>query len=305
MALLRQVGAAMLTLWAAVTLAFFALRLLPGDAIQAQLLRSGASAAVIEQRRAALGLTDPLATQYLHYLAGVLRGDLGVSLIDGQPVAAILARQLGPTLALAGSALLIAIGIGVILGVTAAQERGGSAVVARLLVDLALSTPLYWTGILAIFVFALWLDLLPASGAGRLDQLVLPAAVLGFHTAGSIARVTQANVRAVMVARFVTTARAKGLTRAVILRRHILRVSLPPVLAVIALQAGFLLSGTVITESLFVRPGIGQVLLTAVLRQDYPVVQGVAVWSALAYTLVSLLADAGQRLLDPRVRAFR
>ncbi len=168
---------------------------------------------------------------------------------------------------------------------------------------MALSAPIYWTGTLAIWLFAVVLDWLPSSGAAGATGLILPSLVLGFHTAGSIGRVIAANVQATMHADFVLTARMKGLPENDIVWRHILRVSLLPAVNVIALQASFLLSGVVITETLFIRPGIGRVLLDAVIRQDYPVVQGIVLWIGLVYLLVNAAADALYRQLDPRVSA--
>lgn len=286
-------------LWLAGTLAFFALRALPGDAITAQLIDSKASLAQVEARRAALGLDQPLVSQYGRWLAGALSGDLGVSLQDGQPVSAILLRQLPPTLSLALSAWLIAVSVGIGLGVAA----GFKSRLARLMVSLALSAPIYWTGTLAIWVFAVLLDWLPSSGDSGVAGLILPACVLGLHGAGGIARVIAASVCETLHADFVTTARGKGLTNALILRRHILRASLLPAVSVIGLQAGFLFSGTVITETLFIRPGIGRTLLDAVIRQDYPVVQGIVLWIAAAYLLINAAADAASHQLDPRIAA--
>ena len=155
--------------------------------------------------------------------------------------------------------------------------------------------PLYWTGTLAIYVFAVQLNGLPTNG------IVLPVAVLGLHTAGAVGQVVRADVRAALTLDFVRTARAKGLSETRVIVYHVLRAGLLPVVTVIALQAGFLLGGVVITESLFVRPGLGRVLLNATLRQDYPVVQGIVVLGALVYTLLNAAADVFYRLLDPRI----
>jgi ABC-type dipeptide/oligopeptide/nickel transport system permease component len=279
------------TLWLAATLAFFMLRILPGDAVETQLRESGAGVETIALRRTALGLDDPLIVQYGRYLLGLLRGDLGVSLLDGRPVTEIIAQQFVPTLELAVSAFLIAASAGIALGTLAALKLP----VAALILDLALSTPLYWTGTLALVVFTLQLNWLPSSG------LALPALVLGFHSAGAVGQVVRANVRDTFAQDFVRTARAKGLPEIIVIGRHVLRAALLPAVTVIALQAGFLLGGVVITESLFTRPGIGRVLLNAVLRQDYPVVQGIVLLSAAVYTLLNAAADLCYRLIDPRV----
>ncbi len=294
---MRLVGQTLATFWLAATLAFFALRVLSGDAIQAELLSSGASAETIAERQAALGLTDPVVVQYGRFLSGLLRGDLGVSLLDGRPVTEIITQQLAPTVALALTALIMATFGGIMLGTVAALDLRVSGI-ARLVLDLSLSVPLYWTGTLAIYIFAVQLNWLPTSGA---NNLTLPALVLAFHTSGAVGQVVRAGVRDTLALDFVRTARAKGLREAPIIIRHVLRAALLPTVTVIALQAGFLLGGVVITESLFVRPGIGRLLLNATLRQDYPVVQGIVILGAFVYTLLNAGADLVYHLLDPRV----
>ena len=297
----ERIVSASLIVWLAATIAFIALQVLPGDAILSQLTQSGATSEVIFARRAALGLTDPIWLRYIRFLTQALQGDLGQSLLSGEPVTQAIARNLGPTLTLAGAALAVASIAGVVLGVVGALDFPIISAAARIVVDIALSAPIYWTGTLAIFLFTAQLGLLPSAGAGRLSQLILPVTVLGFHTSGAIARVAQANMRMVFEADFIRTARAKGLHEYRVILRHGLRAGLPPVIGVIALQAGFLLSGTVITESLFVRPGIGRLLLDATAQQDYPIVQGVVIWSAMVYAGLGLAADMLYRLLDPRV----
>ncbi len=298
----RRLASTVMVIWLAATLAFFALRVLPGDAIEGQLVQSGVSQEVIEQRRAEQGLTEPVLVQYLRFLLNALRGNLGRSLLDGQPVGELILQQLAPTVSLAFGALLVATAFGLALGVAGALNLPyGISTAARVATSLSLSTPIYWTGTVAIFIFSAQLDLLPSAGAGRLSQLVLPVGVLGFHSAGAIARVAQASLRDTLGEDFVQVARAKGLPERAVIWRHTLRASLLPAITVIALQAGFLFSGTVITESMFVRPGIGRVLLDAIIRQDYPVVQGVAIFAAFVYTSFNTLADALYRLVDPRV----
>lgn len=300
--ILRRMLLALLTVWAAATLAFFALALIPGDAIQSQLAQSGVSTDDIEIRRAALGLTDAPVIRYVRFLGNLLRGDLGVSWLSGEEVSTAIARNFVPTLRLALVALVLSCILGVVLGTFAARENRWLASSARFVISLAMSTPIYWTGTLAIHVFTARLGLLPSAGAGRLGQLVLPASILGFHSAAAIARVLQTNIRAVRQTMYVRTAYGKGLSERRIMLRHILPVALLPVIGVIALQAGFLLNGTVITESLFVRPGLGRLLLDATVQQDYPLVLGVVILAAVVYTLVNLAADLVLHLIDPRVR---
>lgn len=305
MSLIRVIFSSLLIIWLAATLAFFALRVIPGDAIETQLIESGASASTIAERRAAAGLDDPLPAQYVDFLSGLWRGDLGVSLLDGRPVVQIILDHIEPTITLAISALAVAVSFGLALGTFAALNVGwGISTVSRVLISLALSVPIYWTGTIAIFVFTVQLNLLPSAGAGRLSQLILPAGVLGFHTAGAIGQVIEASIRETLKMDFVRTAYAKGLRERAVMVRHVLRASLLPAVTVIAAQAGFLLGGVVITEALFNRPGIGSILLDATLLQNYPVVQGIVVWSAIVYALMNGLADLLYRLLDPRVRIY-
>ena len=297
----ERVGMAVLTVWIAASLAFFALEVIPGDAIVSQLTQSGASTSVIEERRAEMGLTDPVWVRYGRFFAGVVRGDWGQSLLSHEPVVVTLARNLPPTITLAFSALLVATVAGIVVGVAGALKLPLISSLSRVVVSISLSMPIYWTGTIAIFVFTARLGLLPSAGAGRLSQLVLPVTVLAFHASGAVARVVQGNVATVLLADFVRTARSKGLSERQVLFGHALRAALLPVISVVALQAGFLLGGTVIVESLFVRPGIGRLLLDATLQQDYPVVLGVVLWSAAVYTLLNLAADVLFSLLDPRV----
>jgi len=303
-ALIQRVGFMLLAVWLAVTLAFFALRVLPGDAIQTQLAQGGVDAVVIEERRAEQGLTEAVEIQYLRFITGVLHGDFGYSLLSREPISDMIARSLLPTATLALGALIFASLLGISLGVVEALNLGnGVSLLARLLTSLSLSTPIYYTGTFAIYLFSVLLGWLPSAGAGSFTHLILPVTVLGFHTAGAVARVTQANVRDALDAEFVRVARAKGLAEQMIILRHVLRVALLPVVQVIAIQAGFLLSGAVITESLFVRPGIGRLLLDATLQQDYPLVQGIVALSAMTYAALNMLADIIHQLLDPRVRS--
>jgi ABC-type dipeptide/oligopeptide/nickel transport system permease component len=297
------VGAALIVVWLAMTLAFIVLRYVPGDALDATMARAGVPEEEIAARRDELGLDDSLWRQYTAYLAGAARGDWGESLVSGQPVVEMIRQNLGPTVALATSALLIAVALGMTLGVVAgAGAWRGARYAAETVASLMLSTPIYWTATLAIYLFTVVLGVLPGVGGGDARHLVLPACVLGFHTAGSIAQVTARSVRDALAQDFVRTARAKGLPDLDVLD-HALRVGLLPVIAVVALQLGFLLGGAVITETIFARRGMGRVLLTAITNRDYPVIQGVVALSALLYSLVNALADVAYGLIDPRVSA--
>ena len=297
----ERIASGLLIVWLAATMAFLVLQVLPGDAILSQLTQSGASPEEINDRRETLGLADPIWLRYKRFVIDALQGNLGNSLISREPVTQAIARNLMPTLALATGALAVASLGGILLGVVGALNVPVLSVLAHVVMSIALSTPIYWTGTIAIFIFTAQLGLLPSAGAGRVSQLILPVAVLGFHTSGAIARVAQTNVSTVLDMDFIRTARAKGLHERRVILVHGLRAGLPPVISVIALQAGFLLGGTVITESLFVRPGIGRLLLDATMQQDYPIVQGVVIWSAMVYAVLNISSELLYRIFDPRV----
>ena len=299
--MLRIVLSAVVTVWLAATLTFLLLRVLPGDALEAQLLQGGASRERITEVRDELGLNDALLIQYGRYIAALVQGDLGYSLGNGRSVNIIIAERLWPTLRLAGSALCIAIPLGLFIGILASTQYLLGRF-AQMLIMLSISVPIYWSGTLVIIVFAAQLGWFPASGSVGWRALVLPVAVLSFHTLGEIARITQVNVRATQSMTFVQVARSKGLPQGAIWRRHTLRPALLPVISVIALQAGFLIGGTVITETLFVRSGIGRLLLDSTINQDYPVVQGIVILSTLVYVSVNALADVAYQFADPRLR---
>lgn len=297
-ALLQRV----LTLFAAVTLAFFALRLLPGEALRAELVQAGADSQTIAAQQAALGLDRPLLEQYGLYLGGLLRGDLGTSLVTRQPVTLMIAVSLPSTLSLALSAFGIAVGVGLALGGVAALSRGGIGRAARALIALLMSVPIYWSGTLAIYLFSAVFNWLPSSGSGDLSRLILPASILGLHTSAAIARSAQLALYQSMRADFVRTARAKGLRERRVIGQA-LHVGIIPVITTAGLQAGFLLGGTVITEMLFVRPGIGRMMLDAAARRDYPVLLGGVLITATGYIIANTFADLLSRRLDPRIRA--
>lgn len=306
---LRLAGRLLLALWLALTLSFCALRLLPGDALGAKLRAVGTPPAEIDRQRQLQGLDRPMLSQYLHYWGDLLQGDMGRSLITREAVSQMLAVRLLPTLTLALTGLSVAIAAGLCLGTLAALPALPEmptlarplSQIAQTLLTLALAAPVYWTATLVIMLLSTQLGWLPAADSGSLAALLLPALVLGFHTGAAIGRVVESTIRSSAGAAFVQNALAKGLPPEAVLL-HVLRVALVPVLSVVALQAGFLLSGTVILEVIFTRRGLGTLLYQSVLEQDYPVVQGVVLLSALAYTLTRLLADALRHIADPRLR---
>lgn len=299
----RRLLGAIPVLWGVATLVFVVLRLLPGDPAEVMLSEAGGSAAAIAELRDELGLDDPLLLQYGRYLLNLLRGDLGTSLFSRRPVLSLIAEQLPSTLELALAAMFVALVVGIGLGVPAAVKQG--TLWDRLAMALAVagvSLPIFWTALLLIWLVSLHLGWLPATGTGGPAHLVLPALVLGFASAGAIARLVRASLLEVLSQDYVNTARAKGLREGLVLLRHALKNALIPVMTIAGLQFGFLLGGAVVTETIFARPGIGRLLVTAIQWQDLPLVQGIALLAAVAYTLVNLTVDLGYALLDPRIR---
>lgn len=284
------------------TLVFLLIHLVPGDPVEA-MLGEGASPADRGALRAALGLDRPLGTQYLAYLGGLVRLDLGNSLQAQRPVADLIGERIGPTLELAAASLILALVIAIPLGVIAAQHRGtvlDSMVTGFSLLGAAI--PNFWLGPMLILGFSLWLGWTPVSGREGWTSLVLPAVALGTGLAAVLARMVRGSVLEVLGEDYVRTARAKGLGPAAVLWRHALRNAWLPVLTLVGLQLGALLGGAVITETVFAWPGIGSLLIDAIGQRDYPVVQGTVLVISVLYVGVNALTDLAYGWIDPRVR---
>jgi ABC-type dipeptide/oligopeptide/nickel transport system permease component len=299
----QRLAGALPVLWGVATLVFVVMRLLPGDPATLMLSEAGASAEAIARFRAELGLDQPLIVQYGRYLLHLAEGDLGTSLFARRPVITVIAEQLPSTLELALAAMLVATVLGALLGILAAVKSGTWIDGAATAVSVTgVSVPVFWSGLLLIWLFSLRLGWLPATGQGGPAHLVLPALVLGFASAGAIARLVRASLLEVLDQDFIRTARAKGLREWIVLRRHALKSAIIPVVTIIGLQFGFLLAGTVVTETVFSRQGIGRLLVNAILWKDFPLVQGIAVLAGIIYTLVNLGVDVAYAFLDPRIR---
>lgn len=295
-----RVFSGLIALWLVFTVGFFLLRLLPGDAITSVMLDSGASADAVAQRQQALGLDQPAPVQYVRALTGLITGDLGVSLQDGQPVMSRIFGQIGATIEVAILALLVSAIVGVGLGI-AAVGSPPMASIAGALISAALCLPVFWTGTLVIVIFSVWLGWLPSSGSGTLRHALLPALVLGISGSGAVAQVLRHELSRLRGAPFLIAAAARGLPDRYIFIRHHLRIAIMPVMTALGLQTGYILGGTVITEALFTRPGLGRLLHDAVLRQDYPLVQGIVIWTGLIYLLVRFGVQQLNEFLDPRL----
>ena len=284
-------------------LVFSMLHLLPGDPAQIILGEAVTSAQDLARLRRELGFDDPLHVQYARFLGRALSGDLGRSLQSRRPVLDEILAQLPSTVQLTLAGLALAVVVGVVLGVAAATHRGSWADTLCMLLALGgLSLPAFWLGLMLIFFFALQLGWLPATGQGGLARLVLPALTLGYGAAGVIARLVRSSMLEVLRIEYVTTARSKGLAERRVVYRHALRNALIPVITIVGLQFGALLGGTVVIETVFARQGIGRLLVGAILYKDFPLVQGIVLFTASAYVLVNLLVDLGYALTDPRIR---
>jgi ABC-type dipeptide/oligopeptide/nickel transport system permease component len=284
------------------TLVFALIHFIPGDPAQA-ILGEGASQEDIAQLRARLGLDRPLIVQYGAFLKGVVRGDLGESLRNGQPVAAQILQRMPATAELAFAAMAVAIVIALPLGIVAAVWRGTAIDYgATTLSLLGISIPNFWLGPLLAIVFAVQLGWLPVGGRGTLAHLVLPAITLGAALAAILARMTRASLLEELHEPYVLAARAKGVSRARAVLHHAFRNSLIPIVTILGLQFGVVLTGAVITETIFAWPGIGRLLIQSIGFRDYPTVQGCVLLIAVTYVGVNLLTDLTYGFLDPRIR---
>ena len=298
----RRVLLAAPTLLGAATLVFFFIHMIPGDPVEV-MLGETASAVDRARLRAALGLERPLLEQYLSFLAHAVRGDLGRSLRDGTPIAALVLGRLPATLLLAAAAGVIALVVAIPLGALSARHRGrwpDAAATGFALIGA--SVPSFFLGPLLVLVFSVWLGWLPVSGAESAASLVLPAITLGLGMSAILTRLVRASVLDALSADFVRTARAKGLSEPVVFLRHALRSALLPVTTIFGLQLGSLLGGAIITETIFAWPGIGRLTLQAIQGRDYPLVQGCVLVIAVDYVAANLLTDLAYRRLDPRIR---
>lgn len=308
-ALNRLVG--MLTVMAiVVTIVFIIVRVTPGDPA-AVMLGPDANAADIAALRERLGLSGTIFEQFVAYVGGILRGDFGQSIFLGQPVTTALWMRAEPTFFLTVFSLVIAIVIALPLGIASAYWRGtlfDQAMTA--LAMFAASVPSFWLGLIFIQIFAVQLGWFPTSGYGlpytsffeRLHHLVLPAATLGIVSSALIMRFTRASMLDVLNDDYVRTARSKGMSEWRVVVKHALKNALIPILTVIGLTAALLVSGAIVTETVFALPGVGNLIVSAVLRRDYPVIQGALLIVAGLYVLVNFLIDMLYLLVDPRVR---
>jgi ABC-type dipeptide/oligopeptide/nickel transport system permease component len=284
------------------TLVFALIHLVPGDPVRSMLGESAAPADVAELR-GRLGLDRPLPEQYFAFLSGALTGDLGRSLRTNQSVTAAIAERLPATFELAVAAMVVALVVAMPLGILAAVRAGSAVDVgATTLALIGISVPNLWLGPLLAIVFAVGLGWLPVSGRGTIAHLVLPAITLGAPLAAVLARMTRASVVDELGELYVLAARARGVSRARAVLRHAVRNSLIPIVTVVGLQFGAVLTGAVITETIFAWPGVGRLLIQSITFRDYPLVQGCILLIAVTYVAMNLVTDVLYGFLDPRIR---
>lgn len=315
--LLWRLAKGILVVLAIVILDFALIHLAPGDPASVMAGESGATDdAFLQQLRAKFGLDKPLLTQLGLYLWGGVRLDLGFSYRQQMPVIELVMNRLPATLLLTGAAFLFSLMVGVVMGAWAASEKGRP--LDRIITTIALvfyATPLFWMALMAVLIFSVWLDWLPAFGMrevganvtllqGVLDvarHLVLPAVTLGLFFMAVYVRMTRASMIEVGRQDFIKTLRAKGLSERVILRRHVLRNALLPVVSLAGIQAGQMVGGAVMTETVFAWPGIGRLMYEALIQRDYNLLLGVFVVSAAMVVVFNILTDLVYRMVDPRI----
>jgi peptide/nickel transport system permease protein len=300
--LLRRLLLTIPVLLGVATLVFSLIHLVPGDPVQAMLGDSASPQDVADMRRT-LGLDRPLYIQYASFLTGIAHGDLGTSLRTNEPVTRTILERMPATIELAAAAICLAVLIAIPLGIIAAVGAGtGVDYAATTLALIGISVPNFWLGPLLAIVFAVSLGWLPVSGSGTPAHLVLPAITLGAPLGAVLARMTRASVIEELRELYVLAARARGVSRARAVLRHAFRNSLIPIVTVLGLQLGAVLTGAVITETIFAWPGVGRLLIQSIGFRDYPAVQGCILLIAVTYVGMNLLTDLAYGFLDPRIR---
>lgn len=299
--LLRRLLHSLIALWGVLSIVFLLLHLSGDPALL--MIPQGATRQDLERLRQDMGLDRPLAVQYGFFLWNALHGDFGRSFLQRQPALGLVLDRVPATLQLALASLLLSVVVGVTAGVVSAWKRGSwwdRGAMALALVGQA--TPSFWLGIMLILVFALWLKWLPSSGYGSPQQLVLPSLALGGLSMATISRITRSSLLEVLGQEYVKVARAKGLQERTVLFRHAMRNAAIPVVTLVALELGVLLSGAIIVETIFAWPGIGRLAIDAILARDFPVVQATVFLASVIYIAINLLTDLLYTVLDPRIR---
>ncbi len=299
---LKRIVGVIPTLIIVVTFVFFFVRLIPGDPAR---LVAGEQATLdaVEAVRVQLGLDQPIHIQYIKYVGGLLRGDLGMSLRTKRPVLTEVAARYGNTMALTFASLVWSTVVGVILGVWSGKNRGKWQDFSGMTLAVSgISLPNFWIGFLLIMLFSVKLRWFPTTGVGSWKNLVLPAIALGTSIAAIIARFTRSSIVEVLKEDYIRTARAKGLREKTVTWGHAFRNSMISVVTVVGLQFGFLLGGSVVTEAVFAYPGLGQLLVESVNYRDYPAIQSLILIFSLQFIVINLIVDILYAILNPEIK---
>jgi peptide/nickel transport system permease protein len=283
---------------------FALMHLTPGNPAEVMLSEFGASADDLARLRDQLGLDRPWPAQYRDFLVNGVQGDLGRSLFTRRPVTEQIQSALPSTMALTGAAIAIALAAGIPLGILSAlRHRTWVDSLSMMLSLLGVAMPVFWVALLLILVFSINLRWLPATGDTGWQSMILPAVALGLGSAGLIARLVRSSMLEVLRAEYITTSRAKGLGEGAVILGHALRNALIPLITVVGLQIGNLLSGAVVIETIFARQGIGSMLIRGIMQKDFPLVQGLILFIAVAYIAINIVIDVLYGVVDPRIRA--
>jgi peptide/nickel transport system permease protein len=309
--IIRRLIHAVFVIWGCATLVFFMLRMIPGDPVIQMLGPEYTPEAAVALRHK-LGLDEPLLTQYVRWITNVARGDLGGSIASGETVADAIKSGVPKTASLTLVSFLIAVSIALPAGIIAALQRNKPVdYIASFIAFIGVSMPSFWFGIILILVFAVQLKWLPAIGYAEiadkgvgewLKRLILPGLAIGAGYAAILMRFVRAGLLEVLSSDYVRTARAKGVRERAVFVRHALRNALIPVVTVAGIQLALLLSGTVVTETVFSIRGLGRILVGAIFDRDYPIVQGVILLISVVFVLANLIVDVLYTFLDPRIR---
>jgi peptide/nickel transport system permease protein len=328
--IIRRIFLMVIVMLGVATIVFFITRVIPADPVGA-ILGGNAPIELVDKMRHQLGLDKPITLQFIDYIKGIVHADFGISLKSSRPVLKDIINYFPATIELAIASMIFAVLVGVVLGVFSAIYRNKSIDhFSRVFSILGVSMPVFWLGLLLLLLFYYHLDLLPGGGRNSLfifppritglllldsiiagdwtafwdglSHIILPAFVLGYASAASIARIMRASMLDILKQDFIRTAKSKGLSKRVVIYRHALKNALIPVVTIIGLSFGNLLSGAVLTETIFSWPGLGRYIVNALLVLDYPAVTGGTLFIAFVYSLANLVVDISYAALDPRMR---
>lgn len=329
--IIKRIFLMVIVMFGVATIVFFITRIIPADPVGA-ILGGNAPIERVDEMRRQLGLDKPITVQYIDYIKGIVRGDFGVSLKSNRPVLKDIINYFPATIELAIASMIFAVLVGVFLGISSAIHRNKPIDhFSRFFSILGVSMPVFWLGLLLLLLFYYHLDWLPGGGRHNLfifparitglvlldsiltrdwavfwdglRHIILPAFVLGYASAASIARIMRASMLDILGQDFIRTAKSKGLSRKLVIYRHALKNALIPVVTIIGISLGSLLSGAVLTETIFSWPGLGRYIVNALLVLDYPAVTGGTLFIAFVYSLANLVVDISYAALDPRMRA--